>query len=121
MTDSTYRFQITHCNEVLDIDEEANYLVCDLEPGHHGDHHATGTEATHPHRTYAVTWTPAPDVVPGKVITPAPTPTGPVIICEPRTDCADPHPHRWHCMRGHDGAEPGVCPLTVCDRRGANR
>lgn len=44
-----------------------------------------------------------------------------VIICEPRQDCADPNVNRWHCMRGHDGAEPNVCPLAVCERRGANR
>jgi hypothetical protein len=45
----------------------------------------------------------------------------PIILCEPRRDCADPHTLRWHCMGGHDGAAPGVCPLDVCDRRGANR
>lgn len=43
-----------------------------------------------------------------------------VIICEPPTDCADPHPCRWYCMGGHDGAEPGVCPLKRCEQRGAN-
>lgn len=44
-----------------------------------------------------------------------------VLICAPRKDCADPHVLRWHCMRGHDGAPDGVCPLEVCDQRGANR
>lgn len=43
-----------------------------------------------------------------------------VIICEPPSECADPNVNRWYCMRGHEGAEPGICPLTVCDRRGAN-
>jgi hypothetical protein len=44
-----------------------------------------------------------------------------VIICEERADCADKNINRWHCMRGHEGAAENVCPLTVCDRRGANR
>lgn len=44
-----------------------------------------------------------------------------IIICEPRKDCADPHIFRWHCMRGFDGAPDGVCPLKVCEQRGANR
>ena len=48
-----------------------------------------------------------------------------VVICEPRKDCADPNINRWYCMRGHglegQKAIPGVCPLTVCERRGANR
>lgn len=43
------------------------------------------------------------------------------IICGPRADCADQNTNRWHCMRGHDGAPDGVCPLPKCDRRGANR
>jgi hypothetical protein len=47
-----------------------------------------------------------------------------IIICEPRQDCADPHPCRWYCMRGHElddkAAIPGVCPLEKCERRGAN-
>jgi hypothetical protein len=47
--------------------------------------------------------------------------SGAVIICGPRKDCADPHPHRWYCMRGHDGAADGVCPLAKCERQGANR
>lgn len=46
---------------------------------------------------------------------------GLIIICEPRRDCADPHVLRWHCMRGFDGAADGVCPLKVCEQRGANR
>jgi hypothetical protein len=52
--------------------------------------------------------------------------TDQIIICEPRKDCADPHPHRWHCMRGFaeagDGTPgvAGVCPLKVCEQRGAN-
>jgi len=48
-----------------------------------------------------------------------------VIICEPRTDCADPNINRWYCMRGHKlddrKATPNACPLLVCERRGANR
>lgn len=28
--------------------------------------------------------------------------------------CADPNINRWHCMRGHDGAAPRICPLTKC-------
>jgi hypothetical protein len=48
-------------------------------------------------------------------------PAAPIIICEPRKDCADPHVLRWHCMRGHDGAADGVCPLDYCERQGANR
>ena len=48
-----------------------------------------------------------------------------IIICEPRKDCKDPHPCRWYCMRGHElddkPAVPGVCPLKVCEQRGANR
>lgn len=48
-----------------------------------------------------------------------------ILICEPRKDCADPHILRWHCMRGFDlddkPAVPGVCPLKVCEQRGANR
>lgn len=48
---------------------------------------------------------------------------GSVILCQPRTDCADPNVNRWHCMRGHklddQKAIPGVCLLTVCERRGA--
>jgi len=47
--------------------------------------------------------------------------TGRIIICEPRADCVDQNVYRWHCMRGHDGAAPGVCPLDKCDREGANR
>jgi hypothetical protein len=47
--------------------------------------------------------------------------TGLIIICEPRKDCADPNVNRWHCMRGHDGAAAGVCPLAACERQGANR
>lgn len=43
------------------------------------------------------------------------------ILCGPRADCADLNVNRWHCMRGHDGAPAGVCPLRVCERRGANR
>lgn len=44
-----------------------------------------------------------------------------IIICEPRSDCADQDVNRWHCMRGHDGAPAGVCPLAYCERQGANR
>ncbi len=44
-----------------------------------------------------------------------------ILICEPRSDCVDRNIHRWHCMRGHDGAEPGVCPLAKCEQEGANR
>lgn len=44
-----------------------------------------------------------------------------VIICEPAKGCADPHKDRWYCMRGHDGAPSGVCPLDYCEKRGANR
>lgn len=47
-------------------------------------------------------------------------PGSPVILCGPRQDCVDPNPNRWHCMRGHDGAAPGICPLVKCDRQGAN-
>ena len=47
--------------------------------------------------------------------------TDPITICGPRKDCADPHVHRWYCMRGHDGADPAVCPLSICEKRGANR
>jgi hypothetical protein len=35
-------------------------------------------------------------------------------VCEPDPACLDPHPSRWYCMRGHDGAEPGVCLLRCC-------
>jgi hypothetical protein len=42
------------------------------------------------------------------------------IVCEPRKDCEDPHIYRWHCMRGIDGAPDGICPLKVCEERGAN-
>lgn len=47
----------------------------------------------------------------------------PIILCTSgaRPDCADPHPMRWYCMRGHDGAPRDVCPLEKCERRGANR
>lgn len=49
---------------------------------------------------------------------------GQVIICEPRTECADPNANRWYCMRGHadegKAAIPGVCPLPACERLGAN-
>lgn len=48
-------------------------------------------------------------------------PAAPIVICEPRKDCADPHVLRWHCMRGHDGAADGVCPLDYCERKGVNR
>jgi len=44
-----------------------------------------------------------------------------VILCGPPTACADPNPNRWYCMRGYDGAPPGICPLTICETRGANR
>lgn len=44
-----------------------------------------------------------------------------LITCGPAATCADPNVNRWHCMRGHDGADADVCPLTVCDQRGANR
>lgn len=50
-----------------------------------------------------------------------------LIMCEPPKECADPHINRWYCMRSHADeirgvvARPGVCPLVVCDRRGANR
>jgi hypothetical protein len=44
-----------------------------------------------------------------------------IILCEPLPDCADAHVLRWHCMRGHDGAPAGICPLKYCDRQGANR
>lgn len=48
----------------------------------------------------------------------------PVVVCEPQKECKDPNVNRWYCMRGHsldDGpGEPGVCPLAVCIRRGAN-
>lgn len=44
-----------------------------------------------------------------------------VIMCGPQKDCADPNVNRWYCMRGHDGVAPNVCPLKVCERRGANR
>lgn len=46
----------------------------------------------------------------------------PIILCTSgsRDDCADPHPMRWYCMRGHDGAAPDVCPLEKCQHRGAN-
>lgn len=40
--------------------------------------------------------------------------SGATYICGPPSDCADPHPHRWYCMRGHPGAEPGVCLLKCC-------
>lgn len=43
-----------------------------------------------------------------------------ILICQPRTDCVDPHSARWHCMRGHDGAAEGDCPLEACQRQGAN-
>lgn len=42
------------------------------------------------------------------------------LVCEPRTDCVDANVNRWYCMRGHDGAPDGVCPLPKCDRQGAN-
>lgn len=48
-------------------------------------------------------------------------PIGTILICEPRPDCADANINRWYCMRGHDGAAPGVCPLAYCDSKGANR
>lgn len=52
------------------------------------------------------------------------TAAGRIIVCEPAKDCADPHVHRWYCMRGHPlddkAATPGVCPLSKCDKRGAN-
>lgn len=54
-------------------------------------------------------------------MTEAPEAADRIIICEPRKDCADPHIYRWHCMRGFDGAPHDVCPLKVCDERGANR
>lgn len=44
-----------------------------------------------------------------------------VIWCGPRTDCVDANVNRWYCMRGHDGAPDGVCPLTRCIKQGANR
>lgn len=43
------------------------------------------------------------------------------ILCEPAKDCADAHTLRWDCLRGHDGAPAGVCPLEHCEKRGANR
>lgn len=50
--------------------------------------------------------------------------TGPMTMCGPDPKCADPHAHRWYCMRGHALDDkpkvPGACPLDVCDRRGAN-
>lgn len=45
----------------------------------------------------------------------------PIIICEPRKDCADANVNRWHCMRGYDGAPDGICPLAKCERERANR
>lgn len=45
---------------------------------------------------------------------------GAVIVCEPRADCVDQNVNRWYCMRGHDGAPEGVCPLPKCERQGAN-
>ena len=42
------------------------------------------------------------------------------VLRDPHRECADPNPNRWHCMRGHDGAPPGICPLPVCESRGAN-
>lgn len=44
-----------------------------------------------------------------------------ILICEPRRDCVDDNVNRWHCMRGHDGAAPDICPLEACERQGANR
>lgn len=48
-----------------------------------------------------------------------------IVICEPAKDCKDPNVNRWHCERGHalddQPAQPGVCLLTVCVQRGANR
>lgn len=38
-----------------------------------------------------------------------------VLICEPNPTCRDPHIYRWHCMKGHDGAPAGVCPLRKCN------
>lgn len=58
----------TTCRDLMDIDEEGAYLVCDLPADHTGDHHATGTEPTHPQRRYVVTWEQRPAVVPGEVI-----------------------------------------------------
>lgn len=36
------------------------------------------------------------------------------IVCETDPECRDPHPNRWYCMRGHEGAPPGVCLLKHC-------
>lgn len=35
-------------------------------------------------------------------------------VCETDPTCLDPHPSRWYCHRGHDGAAPGVCLLRCC-------
>lgn len=40
--------------------------------------------------------------------------SGATYVCGPDPKCLDPHPARWHCHRGHDGAEPDVCLLKCC-------
>lgn len=40
--------------------------------------------------------------------------SGATYVCGPDPKCLDPHPHRWHCMRGHEGAPPDVCLLKCC-------
>lgn len=51
----------------------------------------------------------------------------PIAICDLTKNCADGNANRWYCLRGHalpEESKPavkGVCPLTRCDRKGANR